>query len=314
MKETWDHDKAMMLEYQDKFCQAQIAMKDLNKKLIEVQSQLNLSRSLNAIPKSPPSHALEEVNSNTVTSVNIKDAENRVNPDIQGNKQGEVCLFELAETGRCKRGNACKFTHEIPAHMRETKELDKKLVEMSQNLGRCTYEMVKKGSCPRRNECQYPHLKESRKGRKSQGHVGMKRVCFHELEGIGKCLRGAEACRYSHDISNEERNNKAFVDQVQHERHAKKGLCINEYWQKDSCHKGESCPYRHDITEQERQSPELKNKMSQRWNQITGRSRKNTDTEEKDEEGMTSFAILKEFRTLMKNFNQMITKNKRECP
>ena len=51
MKESWDMDKARMLDFQMKLCKSQIAMKNLNDKLPVSEAQLALSRSLNNQPK-----------------------------------------------------------------------------------------------------------------------------------------------------------------------------------------------------------------------------------------------------------------------
>ena len=104
--------------------------------------------------------------------------------------------------------------------MREKEWIAGKFTELSKKLGKCVYEMVGKGTCPKRNECLYPHLKDSALKRQSS----KKGICFRELEGPGKCIRGPDECRYSHEITDEHRKDKEYREKVQHERQSKKSI------------------------------------------------------------------------------------------
>ena len=155
------------------------------------------------------------------------------------------------------------------------------------------------GTCPRKNECMFSHLKAVSSATKPR-RLG---ICFAELKQAGTCAWSTK-CKFSHDISEEDRGSIELQASAMEERRNKKGICVNEYRCQNSCLKGEGCPFRHNISEQERKSEVLKQKMEEKWRIVTGQSKKVT------EEGLnkpTAIIMLQEFRTLMKKFNQVIS-------
>lgn len=318
MQDNWNEDKTRMLDYQNKFCSSQIAVKDLSRKLTESLSQLAQSRNLNSIPVSTnvPMSGDGEKTSQHPNKQTTEDDESRKASSHSDDKvvviasdcsKSEVCLFELTGEGRCKRKSTCKYNHDIPESMKDKEAMSAKLSELSKKLGKCTYEMVEKGSCPEKHQCVHPHLIH-RSGKK----VPKRRLCFKEMEAPGSCDRGPN-CRFSHEMSEDDRKNENLREQVHKEKMSKKGICINEFRKKGSCHKGTSCLFRHEIRDEERGSPELKEKMDERWEQMNGRSKTNL-IKDNISESMTSMEMLKEFRNLMMNFNKMINKQHTHRP
>ena len=183
--------------------------------------------------------------------------------------------------------------------MRESEWKDARLQDISKKIGRCVIEMAGKGTCPKKNECMFPHLNAAANGNQSS----KKKLCYDEFEQAGKCTRGP-TCKFSHNITEEQRNNVELQRIMLDSKQTRKGICINEYRCQNSCLKGERCTYRHNISEQERKSDILKQKMDEKWQSITGQSNK---AKEESLEKSTAIILIQEFRTLMKKFNKVVS-------
>ena len=190
MREAWDADKMRMLDYENKYCQTQIAMKELAGKLQAAEAQLSLNRSLrglssNAIENNQAIHHPTE-NSHQVAQQYQQPVESmnggpNLDPAQAKKKQPEICVFELLVEGGCKRKN-CNFSHMVLPHMREREWVDGKFAELSGKLGRCVFEMTHRGSCPKKNECSFPHINKAKKPKN-----GDRGICFAEMNERGSC-------------------------------------------------------------------------------------------------------------------------------
>ena len=128
--------------------------------------------------------------------------------------------------------------------------------ETSERLKICAYELSKKGSCPNTESegCSYPHKKPT-------DIVVNQRVCFHELlKGKNKCLRG-NRCKFSHKISDVQRNDQVFVAAIRKDKDTRADKCINEFRKQGSCTKKTDCSFSHAITDEDRANENLKKKM-----------------------------------------------------
>ena len=123
------------------------------------------------------------------------------------------------------------------------------------------------GKCPglENRVCAYPHrnLPAAPKGR---------RVCFRELMEEHSCRRKNGKCRFSHVISDEQRNDHLFVNQMIKEKEEKASKCINEFEAKGRCHKGSKCPFSHAISEEDRKNTELRKRVADTKMIVSGKS------------------------------------------
>ena len=188
--------------------------------------------------------------------------------------------------------------------MQDEKWKEEKLTQLSNDLGRCAREMVKKGSCPKKAQCNHPHLKDVPRGAK-------KKVCFRELETPGSCPRQPHECHFSHSITDADRKNPDINKQFEQEKLSSKRICVNEYREPKSCHKGEKCGFRQEISEKERTCEVLKEKMNQKWSRITGKATEDVTNE--TDKATISDVFIQEFRTFMKEIKSLVN-NPGRCP
>jgi Fe2+ transport system protein B len=125
--------------------------------------------------------------------------------------------------------------------------------------------MVEKGSCPTKDTCPF-HVPITPKPMKSSS--GQRRVCYKEVLETGSCEKGAERCRFSHDIPTQVRQDMGYVQQVRATMQTN-SICINEYHKVNSCRKKNHCSHRHTIQTHERENPEIQRKMAEKWEKIT---------------------------------------------
>ena len=98
--------------------------------------------------------------------------------------------------------------------------------------------------------------------------------CFKEIVKAGSCPRG-RSCRFSHDVSDTNRNDEGFLRKIREEKLAKASKCVNEYRKPGSCFKGPSCSFSHIISEEERNNPELQKKMESKWSFLVEKRKDN---------------------------------------
>ena len=120
--------------------------------------------------------------------------------------------------------------------------------------------MVKKGEC--HGDCGFHHGVK-----KNPSENKEKQVCYWEFEAAGKCNRG-DACKFSHEISDSERQNTDLRNKIEMEKKTKKDVCINEFNKIGSCWKKERCSFRHDISSQERGSKKMKEAVQKKYEQM----------------------------------------------
>ena len=84
-----------------------------------------------------------------------------------------------------------------------------------------------------------------------------KNICYRELKQKNGCSRGSEACRYSHNITQEiwEKRDK-ILSSIGH-----LNFCVNEYKNPGSCFKGDKCGFNHKINEEQRRNPRIMSQM-----------------------------------------------------
>ena len=302
MQEVWENDKNRLLNTEERYCDAQLEVKYLSQKLNETKTQLAQIDSLRTMkeeiintgqPQQSPTNANPQGG--------IERSEEASTKETRG---PEICVFELIEQGKCRRKQKCKFSHEIVPHMREESWLESKIAQLSEVSGRCVKEMVKKGSCPKKNECVHPHLNDITPTQN-------KKICFKEYENAGSCPRGNE-CKFSHEINNSIRNNEELQKQAAEYRSSSRWICINEYRKANTCRKGANCGFRHDISDEERTSPVLQEKMNQKWDRITSKSK---EEQPRDVTTGQDFPkpFIDEFRMFMKEWRNIAMKSV-NCP
>ena len=238
-----------------------VEKQNLLSEIQRLSRQLCRSRELNSLPQLPVASVkevyVEGVSHDTGNQSRVSSAEK------------DICCFELYEEGSCQKQNKCNFGHEIDTDLRNNNDRKQhKMLEISQKIGRCAYDMVKKGSCIKGDDCSYKHGKL----RNAEANSGGRRVkfCFKEVENSGSCPHGV-GCKFSHDITQENRDDENFRRAIREERLSKTSKCVNEYRNPGSCRKGAECTFGHIISDAERKDPALRKKMDIRWNLVVGR-------------------------------------------
>ena len=95
-------------------------------------------------------------------------------------------------------------------------------------------------------------------------------ICFTEF--LGKCPRSSEACKFSHDITPEMKNDVDLITRITNAKEEKAAKCVNEFMRKGSCRKKKLCRFSHNITDDHRCDPSLRATMTARYQQLTGSS------------------------------------------
>ena len=147
--------------------------------------------------------------------------------------------------------------------------IEKLLSDTSKQLNKCAIEMVD-GKCSNVPSCSFPHKSQVQPRPPFDEDA---RVCFRELVAKGSCKWG-DRCRFSHKISEEQRNDLAFRERVRKIKDEKASKCINEYKEKGKCHRGLDCPFSHTISEEDKQNKDLRQKVADRKNIALGKIKK----------------------------------------
>ena len=131
--------------------------------------------------------------------------------------------------------------------------------------------------------------------------------CFKEVMVAGSCPRG-RSCRFSHDVSDVNRNDEIFLRKMREEKLSKASKCVNEYRKPGSCIKGASCSFGHIISDVERNDPEIRKKMQSKWsflvekrkdNNINSEGTKTVHKSEVTSEIREVVSLLKEFKVFL---------------
>ena len=153
--------------------------------------------------------------------------------------------------------------------MREDSEkIHEVMLEVSTKIEKCAYDMTIKGSCPEKNECTYPHAT----GPRQKSEKKSIRYCFKELLKSGLCNRG-KTCKFSHKISQEQRNDPNFLEERRKEKEETAAKCINEFKGEGLCNRRSQCHFSHQISAQERNDENLKRKMEEREKIVKSKAR-----------------------------------------
>ena len=123
-------------------------------------------------------------------------------PVIPNNSK--ICFAELKIAGSCKWKGRCKYSHEIPAHLKETKAAEKFLFEKRL----CVNEFRRVGSCLKGQNCRFNHkitadqrnedgLRESM--RRKMSRIKSNNACKYEVAAEGSCPFGTR-CKFKHSV------------------------------------------------------------------------------------------------------------------
>ena len=136
------------------------------------------------------------------------------------------------------------------------------------------------------------------------------RVCFRELMEERSCKRKNGKCRFSHKISEEQRNDPSFVEQARRLKDEKASKCINEFVADKKCHRGLKCPFSHKISEDDRRNSELRKRMADMKNIALGKSNEGMSPDKCKivKDGDLKSILL----TLMEDVKEL--KEKQRCP
>ena len=219
----------------------------------------------------------------------------------------QVCLFELKKPGSCQRKKKCKFEHDIPMSLRNSRPFIQQAIESHSNkMAFCAVEFVAKGSC-NADECRFNHvIADSNLRRKNSVNNNDKkrssgRLCYKELEEKDSCPFGKEKCHFSHDFPETLRNDTHFVEKTLQERKEKVALCVNEFLREGGCNKKRKCRFNHEITNEQRQDPELQEKIKLKLDRISQKNPKeeaSPSTKRGNEESVPICDITKEMAEL----------------
>ena len=169
----------------------------------------------------------------------------------------------------------------------------------SARLKLCAYELSKKGSCPstESERCPYPHEKPT-------NVVVNQRVCFHELlKGKNKCFCG-NRCKFSHKISDKQRNDQEFVAAVRKDKDTRANKCINEFRERGSCTKKTGCSFSHAITDEDRANGDMRKKIQQK--EIIMKEKLKSKNESSSSASKNPLVIpIDEFRTMQREFQKI---------
>ena len=245
-----DNEKILRIQHQEE-CGS------LKMRLDEEKAKLERNKSLLTMSGTEGSQKVD----NTKTEVNpaaVVEAEHQ-----NGNPP---CIFELR--GVCDRKDRCKFRHNLsPSLLADAAAVSKILLETSVSIGKCAFEMTERGSCPGKPTCNVPH----------ENPESRRRICFRELVKEGSCPWGKTKCRFSHQISKEEREDQGFIGLKRQEKDEKASKCINEFRQKGSCRGKGDCPFSHNITDHDRMDNSIQKRMEEKHTAIKNRITKKVD-------------------------------------
>ena len=194
--------------------------------------------------------------------------------------------------------------------MQQTKKLEHE--EPVSHKG-CTVEMVERKKC-NPDECRFNHVLEEsnlrNRPRSKREKPAEKPICYADLTGT--CSRGSN-CFFSHNITNEQRNNQEFIKKIDEERKGKQALCVNEYHEQGSCRKLNSCRFNHHITDEQRSNPVMQERMKKCLMKVRDgrdRERQVVDHETVDENERSIISIL--HKNLTKDIEKVIMRAVKE--
>ena len=119
--------------------------------------------------------------------------------------------------------------------------------------------------------------------------------------------RGEKKCRFSHRITQNERNDENFISLQRKEKDEKASKCINEFRGKDRCWRKELCPFSHNINEEDRNNDSLVKTMDERETMIIKKKRKSENVANANEASIENPAeFMKDMLTLKKEFMKMM--------
>jgi len=139
------------------------------------------------------------------------------------------------QRGKCSRGRACKYSHDVPP-----REVCREFTRGSCSRGEtCKYDHpmpeichdFTRGKCDRGEDCKYSHEPEEEGASRVRARPA-REVCKDYTRG--NCTRG-ESCKYSHDVDEEQMS--------------KREVCID--FTRGRCSRGEDCKYVHQTDETE---------------------------------------------------------------
>ena len=205
------------------------------------------------------------------------------------------------------RKDKCKFDHKFASEARDDSDVRNRiLVETSVRIGKCAFEMIQKGSCPGESICKVPHnLPRSA----SVKQDNPRRICFRELMKKGSYTWGDKKCRFSHKISDEERNDNNFVASQREEKDEKASKCINEFRGEGCCNRKDQCPFSHKITDLDRNNEALKKSMGERKEIIKKKKEQSTEGEQ-ESSVLNPTEFFKDMLNLKKEFLNMMAQMK----
>ena len=90
-----------------------------------------------------------------------------------------------------------------------------------------------------------------------------KRVCFRELVKEGSCPWAEAKCRFSHNISMSQREDRKFLQEKAQEKNEKASKCIYEFRFEGACKNKDLCPFSHAITDQDREDDTMKKNIQE---------------------------------------------------
>ena len=218
------------------------------------------------------------------------------------------CIFELREDGACQRKDKCKFDHKVASEARnDPNTVNRILTETCARIGKCAFEMTQKGSCPGESICKVSHNRPDSVSVK-QGHG--RRLCFRELMTKGSCPWGNAKCRFSHKITDEERNDNNFVASQRQEKDEKASKCLNEFRGKGCCNRKDQCPFSHKISDVDRNNEELKKSMREKTEIIKKKKDKSAVGDNESSINNSEEKIFKDMLNLKKELLDLMAKMK----
>ena len=249
-------ESKLRLEFQEKLSHCEVENQQFSRKVTALTIQLERSRLLALLPDESDSE------SPIVSAHPVPSCQNVP-------RQNVPCIFEVRGEKRCHRGNKCAFDHNFnPTLKNDVEAIETLFHETSCRIKRCAKEMVD-GVCPNLEQC--PHTHKSQNPSLNPATKGM-RICFRELVEEHSCKRKSGTCKFSHKISEEQRNDPSFLEQARKFKDEKASKCINEFEAVGKCHRGLKCPFSHTISEEDRKNSELKKRMADTKNIALGKS------------------------------------------
>ena len=113
---------------------------------------------------------------------------------------------------------------------------------------------------------------------------------------------GEAKCRFSHKITDEERNDANYVQARRKEKDEKASKCIHEFRSEGGCRNKDRCAFSHKISQEDRNNEILKDSIKEKLSVIRNKQEKKKELDQKVD---TSVNITKDLAMLRKEFLQM---------